>query len=165
MGWNRALVHPSLGRMRWCLYTYPQLDFGKMPSSLFCVACSEGESHRASMRSARGAADPIEATAGDCFSVDIKTTTTPGYETIVHTAILVSRRTKFIWALHAATKDLLRDKIRAWFLAYTRRYSAVMGRSSCFVRIMMQPSFLRRMLLSGTLLASCCPSALLTRLG
>ena len=127
MWWHRQLGHPSLGPMRWYLHAYPQLDFGKMPSSLFCVACSEGKSHRASMRAARAGLDPLEASVGDGFSVDIKTSTTPGCENFVYTAIVVSRRTKFVWALHAATKDLLRAKLRAWYIAYTLRYSAVNG--------------------------------------
>jgi hypothetical protein len=113
--------------MRWYLHAYPQLDFGKMPSSLFCVACSEGKSHRASMRAARAGLDPLEASVGDGFSVDIKTSTTPGCDDLAYTAIVVSRRTKYAWALHAATKDLLRAKLRVWYLAYTLRYSAVNG--------------------------------------
>ena len=127
MWWHRQLGHPSLGRMRWYLHAYPQLDFGKMPSSLFCVACSEGKSHRASMRAARAGLDPLKASVGDGFSVDIKTSTTPGCDDLAYTAIVVSRRTKYAWALHAATKDLLRAKLRAWYLAYTLRYSAVNG--------------------------------------
>ena len=113
--------------MRWYLRTYPHLDFGKMPSSLSCVACDEGKSHRASMLPKRTSADPIEASRGDCISVDVKTSTTPGCDNIEYTAVLVSHRTKFVWVLHAATKDLIAGQIRDWFLAYNVRHAADNG--------------------------------------
>ena len=106
MFWHRTLGHPSLSVMRWYLRTYRQLDFGKLPSSLSCVVCDEGKSHRAAMLPERAGPDPLIAASGDYASVDIKETMTPGCDDIRYTAIIVSQRTQFKWALHAATKDL-----------------------------------------------------------
>ena len=125
--WHRALGHPSLRVMRWYLKTFPHLDFGKIPPSLSCVACDEGKSHRMAMLPARAHTDPIIASQGDCFSVDIKTSTTPGYDNLKYTAVIVSHRTKYTWVLHAASKDAFTIKLQHWYKAYTVRHSATNG--------------------------------------
>ena len=125
--WHRALGHPSLRVMRWYLKTYPHLSFGRIPSSLSCVACDEGKSHRAAIRAVRAGVDPITVSRGDGASIDIKTSTTPGYKNLRYTAVIVSHRTKYVWVLHAVKQDELADLIRQWYLAYSVRHADANG--------------------------------------
>ena len=123
--WHRALGHPSLRTMHWYLKTYPHLNFGKMPSSLSCTACDEGKPHRAAIRAVRISGDPFAASKGDCASLDVKVSPTPGYDGCLYTTIIVSHRTKYVWVLHPPTKDALAALIRKWYIAYSVQHSAV----------------------------------------
>ena len=111
---HRVLGHPSLKRMRWLQKLFPRLHFGQFPPSIFCDACNEGKSNRGPV--------PVAATVSnlipfgfffDRAHVDIKMSTTGGWNEIRFTAIIFSEKTGLIWALHAQTKDAIAGKIMA----------------------------------------------------
>jgi hypothetical protein len=59
------------------------------------VACDEGKSHRAAIRAVRAGVHPITVSRGDGASIDIKTSTTPGFKNLRYTAVIVSHRTMY----------------------------------------------------------------------
>ncbi|MEI6871785.1 MAG: hypothetical protein WCL08_05830, partial [Verrucomicrobiota bacterium] len=130
---HRVLGHPSLKRMRWLQKLFPRLHFGQFPPSIFCDACNEGKSKRGSV--------PVATPVGgilpfdyffDRAHVDIKMSTTAGWNEIHFTAIIFSEKTGFIWALHARTKDEIAGKIMAWLLMYNTHYAPTNGPVALF---------------------------------
>ena len=130
---HRVLGHPSLKRMRWLQKVFPRIAFGQFPPSIFCDACNEGKSKRGSL--------PVMAPEGnklpfdfwyDRAHVDIKMSTTGGWNEIRFTAIIFSEKTGFVWALHARTKDEIAGKIMAWLLMYNLHYAPTNGPIALF---------------------------------
>ena len=125
---HRALGHPSLKRMRWLQKVFPRIQFGQFPPSIFCDACNEGKSKRGSIPAVASEEGKL---ALDFFydhaHVDVKMSTTGGWNEIRFTAIIFS-----VWALHARTKDEIAGKIMAWLLMYNTYFAPTNGPIALF---------------------------------